>query len=120
MVPVCPEVSSCGTVAYSHPVKITMNTESSEEQTAPTLRTTTESRSLLGVALFVGLLVVSLPFLMMSTMMVGMAWMDPAMHGGMDVPAAGVFPVVGLLGFVVLGGVFYGVFRLLSVPDVRH
>lgn len=71
------------------------------------------------LGLLVGLLVVSLPFLMMSVMMMGMGWMGPPMQAQMGGPFPGFFPLVGFVGFLVVVGVLYGTFRLSGAARAR-
>lgn len=71
-------------------------------------------------ALVFGLLVVSLPFLMMSFVMMGMGLMNPPMQGGMVGPATGFFPLVGFLAFVIVVGVLSGVYRLMVIDEAHN
>ncbi len=71
------------------------------------------------LGLLVGLLVVSLPFLMMSVMMMGMGLMGPPMRAPMGGPFPGFFPLVGFVGFLVVVGVLYGTVRLSGATRAR-
>lgn len=95
-----------------------MTTKPPDAQTTTPSRRITESTSYGSYALLLGVLVVSLPFLMMLIMMLVMGWMRPMMPGGIAMPV-GFFAIVGFVGFIVLGGVWYGAYRLVSTDEVR-
>lgn len=96
-----------------------MSNEPQNVQTANSPRRAVGSYSPARFALIFGLIVVSLPFLMMSIMMVGMGWMGSPMHGGMAGPITGFFPIVGFLTFVVFVGVLYGVYRVSAIAAAQ-
>ena len=63
-------------------------------------------------AVIAALLILSLPVLIMSSMMLVMGSLGPPMHGGMAVSALGIVPVLGVIPLLLVLGVIYGVYRL--------
>lgn len=107
--------------------RVTELTMSSERPDVSTVNSSDERTETLPVprwVVVVGLLVVSLPLLMMSFMMLvmgwmgWMGWMGPPMHGMMAGSDPGVFRVVGFVPLLLVLGVTYGGYRL-SVADKR-
>lgn len=94
-----------------------MSNEPHDVQTANPSRRAAGSDSPLRFVLVFGLLIVSLPFLMMLLMMMGMGWVGPPMHGGMAGQAPRILPVLGFLAFVFLVGVLYAAYRLSTVDE---
>lgn len=60
----------------------------------------------------VGVLIVSLPFLMMSSMMLMMGWIDPAMGREMAGAPASFFRIAGFVPLLLVLAVLYSVSRL--------
>lgn len=101
--------------------RITELTMSSERPDVSTVNSSDERTETLPVprwVVVVGLLVVSLPLLMMSFMMLIMGWMGPPTHGMMAGSDPGVFRVVGFVPLLLVLGVTYGGYRL-SMADEK-
>lgn len=60
------------------------------------------------------LLVVSVPLLMMASMMLMMGWFGLPMHGGMAGADPGIFRIVGFVPLLLVVGGLYGGYRLLT------
>lgn len=88
---------------------------SSKQQNIGPPDSTDETAQALGVPRWVivaVLLILSLPLLLMSSMMLAMGWFGPPMHGGMMSPTPGVFRIVGFIPLLLVLGMIYGVYRL--------
>lgn len=98
----------------SRETELTMN---SEQPDVSTVDSSDERATALPIprwVVVVVLLVVSLPLLMMSFVMLVMGWMGPPMYGWMAGSGPGVFRVVGLVPLLLVLGVTYGGYRLLT------
>lgn len=97
-----------------------MSNEPQDVQTANPAGRSDGVYSPIRIALVFGLLVVSLPFLMMSVMMMGMGSMDPPMQTGMTGQIQVIFPILGLLAFLVLVGVLDRAYRLSTLDEIER
>lgn len=92
----------------------------STETDAPTTESPDESARTVSVprwAVVGGLVVVSLPLLMMASMMLAMGWLGPPMHEGMAGPDPGFLRVAGFVPLLVVLGVTYGGYRLVTADE---
>lgn len=62
--------------------------------------------------------ILSLPALIMWSMMLMMVWFGPSMHGGMAAFGPGLFSIVGVIPLLLGPGVIYGMYRL-SAADTQ-
>lgn len=88
---------------------------SSEQEEIGPPNSSDETAQALGVprwAIVAVLVILSLPLLIMSSMIFVMGWFGPPMHGGMMNPNLGVFRIVGFIPLLLLLGMIYGVYRL--------
>ena len=89
-----------------------MNSEHPERQTDTSTSNAPQALVIPRWAIITVLLILSLPLLMMSSMMLTMGWMGPPMQGGMTGVDPDLFRVVGFIPLLLGIGILYGVYRL--------
>lgn len=117
--PTCLQEPLFDTVTLPELARPTMSNEPQDVQTANPSRRSDRAYSPVRIALVFGLLFVSLPFLMMTVMMMGMGSMGTSMQSGMTGQVQVIFPIVGLLAFLGLVGVLDRAYRLSTIDETK-